>query len=251
LVPEKPNLLISIIVPVYNIEPYIEQCLDCLKNQTLAPELFEVILIDDCSTNQTVDKIQKFSSRLNIQLVKLGKNLGPGAARNREIDLAKGQYIVFLDGDDLLVNDALERLSVPMLERGFDLITYNWTGYTDLNDGAAVVPRRRDFDDMPLQQISLIPHYLGMNMDGSVIYTTAKKSLFYDYSIRFPDGYHEDMSVIFKMYFAARSTLKFDEIIYIKKDVSTSIIHTFSKKTCGWLFKCMADNCAVFTATAY
>ena len=102
---------ISLIIPMYNTEKYITQCLDSVAAQTLKD--YEVIVIDDCSTDNSVKAVEaltdKFEGRL--QLVKLKKNNGsPGIPRNKGLKLAKGKYIVFLDSDDLLMDTALEEL---------------------------------------------------------------------------------------------------------------------------------------------
>lgn len=222
--------LVSVIIPVYNAERCIEKCLVSLNKQTLSKSKFEVLVVDDYSTDGTLDKVRNHNTDLNMRIVELGENLGPGIARNKGIDLARGAYILFLDGDDFLVPEALSCLSGHMQNSDCDLITFNWTYLSDLGNGPDPKPRRRDLKDMPESRQAIVSHYLGMNMDGSVIFTTAKKSLFDQYSIRFPSGYHEDMSVIFKMYFAAEKILKLDEILYIKENTRGSIVNTFSKK---------------------
>ena len=82
---------------------------------------------------------------------------------------------------------------------------------------------------MPTERDAIISHYLGMNMDGSVIYTMAKKSLFDEYDITFPLGYHEDMAIIFQMYYGAKTINKLDEVLYIKRNVDISIVNTLSE----------------------
>lgn len=96
---------------MYNTEKYITQCLESVAAQTFKD--YEVIVIDDCSTDNSVKAVEaltdKFEGRL--QLVKLKKNNGsPGIPRNKGLKLAKGKYIVFLDSDDLLMDTALEEL---------------------------------------------------------------------------------------------------------------------------------------------
>lgn len=227
---ESPRYMISIIIPAFNLEPYIAACLESLEKQTADKSCYEVVIIDDCSSDNTLKKIKSNATSLNLKIAQTEENSGPGIARNKGISLAKGKYILFLDGDDLLVPGALERLCELMQKHDYDLITYNWTYFSDLAENQSYRPRRRDLKDMPLERKAIIPHYLGMNMDGSVIYTTAKKSLFEDYQIRFPGGYHEDMAIIFEMYYAANTILKLDEVLYIKKNVETSIVNTLSKK---------------------
>lgn len=230
MIHKTPKYLISVIIPTYNLAEYIEACLDCLEKQTLPKESFEAIVVDDCSTDNTVAIARNFPTSLNLTISQLDKNGGPGIARNQGIDLAQGKYILFLDGDDFLIPNALARLSELMRVDDLDLITFNWTYFSDLKDNPNFVSRRRDLIDMPLEHDALVQHYLGMNMDGSVIYTTAKKSMFEEYQIRFPDGFHEDMAVIFEMYYGANTILKLDEVLYIKNDVEGSIVNTLSKK---------------------
>ena len=158
------------------------------------------------------------------------RNGGPGVARNRGVKEATGEFIFFLDGDDFLPATALKELSGFMGPDQYNLITYNWTYETDLSNDDEGVPRRRDLDAMRLERDAITRHYLGMNMDGSVIYTTARKSLFNAYKIEFPAGFHEDMPVILMMYYAASNILKLDKILYVKRDVEGSIVNTLSRK---------------------
>ena len=112
-----------------------------------------------------------------ITIENLDTNEGPGAARNKGLAVSQGEYIVFLDGDDLLTSNALARLSELVRTHHYDLITFNWTCFSDIEEGGVIVPRRRDLNEMPTERDAIISHYLSMNMDGSVIYTMAKKSL--------------------------------------------------------------------------
>ena len=103
--------LVSVIIPMYNTEKYITQCLESIAGQTFSD--YEVIVIDDCSTDNSIAVVEgligKFADRL--QLVKLKKNNGsPGIPRNKGIKLAKGKYIIFLDSDDMFTDTALEEL---------------------------------------------------------------------------------------------------------------------------------------------
>ncbi|MFH1846221.1 MAG: glycosyltransferase family 2 protein [Candidatus Omnitrophota bacterium] len=223
------NIAISIIIPMYNIQRYITAALDRLKYQTLSQHLFEVILVDDCSTDDTFITARSFKGIRNLTIDKLQKNLGPGIARNRGIELSKGGYILFLDGDDYLLKTSLKKLFTIINNDNIDAITFNWTYHKDLA-GNNPVRRRRDLEDMPTDRFYLTKHYLGMNMDGSVIYTLVKKSVLVKNNIRFSLGFHEDTSIIFQIYYSAKNILKLNEVIYIKRNRNDSINHTFSEK---------------------
>ena len=101
---------ISIIIPTYNVEKYIKDCLDSVFRQTFRD--FEVIVSDDCSTDRTVEIVENYAQRFGqIQLIRRSTNSGGGGIpRNAFITHATGKYIVFLDSDDMLVQNALQIL---------------------------------------------------------------------------------------------------------------------------------------------
>lgn len=98
------NKKITVIVPVFNLEDKIDKCLDSLVNQTLKE--IEIIVVDDGSTDRSLEKIQKYKQK-KIKVISQ-KNSGASAARNKGIDIAKGEYITFLDGDDWIEENAYE-----------------------------------------------------------------------------------------------------------------------------------------------
>lgn len=98
--------LVSIIIPVYNAAKFLPDTINSILNQTYRN--WEVILVDDKSTDNSVEIIGKYISN-NIKLIKLDKNYGPGFARNKGVDSAKGKLICFLDADDLWKKDKLEK----------------------------------------------------------------------------------------------------------------------------------------------
>lgn len=116
---------VSIIVPVYNVEPYIEDCLRSVASQTYKGQL-ECIIIDDCTPDGSCDVIEKFIKEYigNIQfkLLHHDKNRGLSAARNTGIDAATGEYIYFLDSDDEITPRCIELLTAPLKRRKYDFI---------------------------------------------------------------------------------------------------------------------------------
>ncbi len=96
---------VSVIIPAFNAEKYIKQCLDTVLNQTLKD--IEVICVDDGSTDNTLSILKKYSqSDDRVQVIKQ-KNMHAGVARNKGISVAKGEYLVFLDADDFFEKDML------------------------------------------------------------------------------------------------------------------------------------------------
>ena len=96
-------MTVSFIIPAYNASATIRRCLDSVFSLPYSESEYEVIVIDDCSTDQTVDIVSYYCSRYhNITVLEQPENHRQGAARNRGLSLAKGEYVVFLDSDDEL-----------------------------------------------------------------------------------------------------------------------------------------------------
>lgn len=111
------ELELTVIVPVYNREGEITKCLDSIAEQSLPQHLFEVIVVDDCSTDRTTDVISKYSKIENLRLITLSENSGGASKpRNIGIDLALGKYIVFIDSDDTITSEAL-RLALNLAQK--------------------------------------------------------------------------------------------------------------------------------------
>ena len=98
---------VSIIIPVYNNEQYIEKCIQSVLNQTF--ENFEVIVINDGSTDKSGEILEKLNREDSRIILIEQKNQGVAVARNRGMNKATGKYITFVDGDDYLKNDYIEK----------------------------------------------------------------------------------------------------------------------------------------------
>lgn len=114
------NIKISIVIPVFNGEKYIVRCLDSIIGQTL--ENLEIIFVNDGSTDNTKFILDKLEKEYDFIKVIHQKNAGPGSARNKGIDIAKGKYIGFVDVDDLLRYDMYERLYAEAETYNLDMV---------------------------------------------------------------------------------------------------------------------------------
>lgn len=100
------NPCVSVVVPVYNAAAYIEKCIETVSGQTYTD--WELILVDDCSSDQSVNIIEKHLGDERIRLLRQPENLKAAQARNRGIEEAKGRFIAFLDADDIWDERKLE-----------------------------------------------------------------------------------------------------------------------------------------------
>ena len=113
---------LSIIVPVYNVEGYIEQCLTSLITQTVHD--IEIIVVDDCGTDGSMGKAARIAeSDDRIRIIRNSHNMGTGAARNAGIEAARGRYLGFVDADDWVSADFFSELLDKALIDGCDIVS--------------------------------------------------------------------------------------------------------------------------------
>lgn len=115
-------MFISIIIPCYNGYKFMSKCLMHLEHQTF--KSFEIVICDDCSTDDSYERLVEYShsSKLTISLIRSEKNVGPGEARNKAINLAKGNYLMFCDCDDWYEDNALEIMARAAENNNADLV---------------------------------------------------------------------------------------------------------------------------------
>ena len=118
------NILVSIIIPVYNTEKYLRQCLDSVVNQTFKD--IEIIVINDCSPDNCLQIIKEYQQKDDrIVLVDLKQNGGLSNARNKGINISKGKYITFVDSDDWIRENYIEFLYENMKKYNTDFVSAN------------------------------------------------------------------------------------------------------------------------------
>lgn len=111
---------ISVIVPVYNVERYLDTCLDSLLSQTLGPS--EIVIVDDAATDGSLQIAENYAKRdQRVKVVRHDRNRGLAAGRNTGIAAANGEFIAFVDSDDWVAPDYLERLYRTMLTFNADI----------------------------------------------------------------------------------------------------------------------------------
>ena len=116
------DIKVSVIIPVYNAEQYLEQCMESVVQQTLSE--IEIICVNDGSTDRSPEILEAYRNRDSRIRVYTQPNTGVGSARNRGLDQAAGEYIVFLDSDDFFEPDALEKLYGKITEDSADVCVF-------------------------------------------------------------------------------------------------------------------------------
>ncbi len=134
------EVTVSVIMPTYNCGRYIKESIDSVRSQTMKD--WELIIVDDCSTDDTEDVVSFYCFDRRIRYYKLLENSGPAKARNAALDVARGKYIAFLDSDDLWLPEKLEKQIAFMRQTGAKL---SCTAYEKMHEsggltGVVVMP---------------------------------------------------------------------------------------------------------------
>lgn len=188
------NPLVSVIVPVYGVEQFVEQCARSLFNQSLAE--VEFIYVDDASPDKSIEKVKKvlkeFPNReTQVRIIHHDVNRGLPAARNSGLSIATGEYIFHCDSDDYVEPQMLERLYRKAKEQDADIVWCDWFLTFEKSERYMKQP----IYDMPLDAVKAM---LGGGMKFNVWNKLVKRNLYVERGISFPDGYGmgEDMTMI-------------------------------------------------------
>ena len=178
--------LVSIIVPVYNVALYLDECLNSIKMQTY--QNLEIIVVEDCSTDHSIQVLQPYLKDRRIKFIKNVKNLGLSATRNKGIDLATGVYIMFVDSDDIIDLSLVKTCVDCATTTKADLITY---GHAQFSDTPETVKQPCSPSDLELISYKQGNEYF--NLDHYCWANFIRFSVLKHSNIRFPIGfYYED-----------------------------------------------------------
>ena len=126
---KKINPLVTIVVPVYNVEKFLNQCIESIINQNY--KNFEIILVDDGSTDNSGSICDEYADKYDYIFTYHKSNSGLGLTRNYGMERANGKYIMFVDSDDFLGENSLKKLVEPLKHKNYDTII---GGFTRIND---------------------------------------------------------------------------------------------------------------------
>ncbi len=217
--------LVSVVVPAFNIGQYLPGCIDSLRRQTY--KNIEVILVDDGSSDSTgavCDGAAASDSRFKV----IHKaNGGPSEARNRALDVMTGEFVTFVDGDDLVAEKYVERLLAALQNEGADISICDLTGFSRNEKGEDILPDQKE--DNGYSVLSADEALSGMlrqdGFDTEAWGKMYKASLFKD--IRFPVGMlNEDLAVIYKCFLKAEKVVFCKEILHYYRQRPDSIMGT-------------------------
>ena len=198
------NNLVSIIIPVYNVEPYIKRCIDSISSQTY--KNLEIIVVDDGSKDNSASICEEGAKRdSRIKMIRK-ENAGAGYARNTGMDAAKGEYIFFVDSDDYIMPGCIERLLEVALKEDADIVKCSWIEGSE--DSYSKIPKKRTY-----KRYSNISAFRTREMNIAVHGKLYKRSVVGD--IRYPrETTFDDEFFTYKLIYNAPKIIILDEAYY-------------------------------------
>lgn len=199
----KANKLITVVTPAYNAAEFIEKTMDSVIAQTLGKQNIQYIVVDDCSSDKTASIIREYASKYdNICFVEMHENSGSaGLPRNIGIELATSKYITFLDADDWLEEDGLERLCTILEESNDDYVVGKTIKYE--NSGQSIIGEFESISERRNVSPFDIPYFF-YHMGPRA--RAVKLSLLNQFDIRFPEmKFGEDKSFFIEVFLHAES----------------------------------------------
>lgn len=215
---------ISIVIPIYNTEEYLEECLESVINQTYKD--YEVILINDGSTDNSLLIANKYANKYNNIRVINQKNCGQSVARNRGIKEAKGKYIYFADSDDILEKNLLEDCHKKFEENDIDMVMFGYkflckNGIDEhLNNKEILI----SLSDEYVSGKDIFKKNIYINDFLAVVWTQMyKKSFLLENKLFFQEKiFYEDLEFIFKAFLKSKRMIYLNKSMYLYRRRPTS-----------------------------
>ena len=229
--------LISVIVPVYNVERYLDQCLESIVGQSY-PHL-EILVVDDGSTDDSGNMCDRWAERDERIRVIHQPNGGLSAARNTALDAMSGEWVIMVDSDDVLHLDTASALLDAILREGADIVVGD---YVIINDDEApqwpATTSDGNKEDVSYsQQEALLAVFYQQGLTHSAWARIYRASLFKD--IRYPVGrLYEDLAIIYPLLKKCDKVVKINQVVYGYRQRQNSILDSFSPRRADVLNIC-------------
>lgn len=243
---------ISIIIPAYNVERYLEAAFDSIKAQTQLPD--EVILIDDGSTDRTLEVAKSYNFSLPYQIQSID-NGGQGNARNLGVSLASSEYVYFFDSDDLLTTNFITSVKEQIRNNQYpDIVLFSGESFNDNEyQGNRWVDYCRGFSGIFSNRTDFLNQAFSHNgLFCSPCLYVSKKDLWGPQGLEFSSNFLEDEAVFYPLLFACRTFVVIDEVFFLRRnrEGSTMTMAPNAKHVNGAL-NCMQTTLRLYSSKGF
>lgn len=235
---------LSIIVPVYNVAEYLEECLDSIVTQEMID--YEIICIDDGSTDDSFNILNKYAEKnMQITIIQHGENKGLSAARNTGIKAAKGEYVQFVDSDDMLKPMTCKRLYQYAKETDADIVYFNMTFLNDIeNSLIRKEQKNNEYKGIYSGRELFCIHQSDKTLKPEAVRHFIKRKFICDNNLSFYEGIiHEDMLFSFMIAMKAERVVDLNQELYIYRQRVGSISWSQQERTASSLLVCLFNIC--------
>ena len=219
------NPTISLIIPVYNVEKYLRKALESVQNQTFKD--FEAIIINDGSTDNSLNIILEFCEKNKNFVLINQENSGPAVARNTALNVSKGEYIAFMDSDDYIEPNFLECLYEAAKKNEADMVCCNFNVYYPEKDISVYIPIHSLPGVYPKTK-ALKKLIRDISMHYYVWNKLTKRELFFNHNVKFDDMYFEDISISPKLFYYSKKIVFLSKVLYNYSSRESSILHSIN-----------------------
>jgi len=243
-----PQSLISVIVPIYNVEDYIEECLKSIAQQNYSN--YEVILINDGSTDDSMKVVSLFIES-NSEKFRLyhKENGGLSDARNFGLNKAKGEFVVFIDSDDYIAPTMLSTVGNAAQESKSDIVCFALAEVSEQGNKIRYIPANSTLS-IGTYALSDAKNLISSSLPNACN-KLIRKSLFTQNNIQFPVGlWYEDLAINPKLFFFANSITFIEDELYFYRQRDGAITKTFSLKVMD-IYQVLASLVTFFKVTPY
>lgn len=224
-------MLISFVLPIYNVAAWLETCLDSILQQGLCCDDYEVIAVNDGSTDDSLQVLNSYKEKaekeypgLNFHIISQA-NAGASAARNAGLMIAKGDYIWWVDGDDYIASGCVANLLDIAIGKGLDILNFSISILHE-NGATELKPLNKDFEGKVLDGIEYICSVGEPPNVWSAIY---RRQFLMDNDLRLKEGIvHEDLEFPPRAYFMAKRVSLSMDNAYFYRQREGSVMRTLS-----------------------
>jgi CDP-glycerol glycerophosphotransferase len=225
--------ILSIVLPAYNVQAYLQHCLDSILSQASAD--IEIVAVDDCSPDASGEILdQRAAEDPRLRVLHLKQNVGLGAARNAGFDEARGKYVWFVDSDDWIADGAVAAITARLCETDPDVLIFDyarayWNHKVERNTWnylfrAPSPPKVFRLHDRPSVLSTMLTAWN----------KAIRRDFLLDLGLRFENGYYEDIPVTYPILMTAERLSMLDRVCYIyRQRRSGSITRTSDERHFG------------------
>jgi glycosyltransferase involved in cell wall biosynthesis len=214
---------LSFIVPFYNVEKYIAECIDSLYEQNIPEDEYEVICVNNCSPDHTKEIVLQYQKlHPNLILLEHKINQGLGVARNTGLKEAKGEYVWFIDSDDFILKNCLKNLLLLIINNGLDILNFDLFRY---NADHSAIPQSISPETKIICGAEWLKN-LKNNFDenSSICRKIFNRKFLQKNDVRFPNRLYEDEYISMFTVYKATRFMHLDKCIYFYRCTPNSIL---------------------------